>query len=604
MSTKSLTFIFGMILSYTSFAQTPKIDSLRTLSIQQENIGVDSTLCKNLHNLGAQFYRLNVDSFFHYMERTISCAEQTDDHLVKAKAHFNMGQRQLRMGDYDKGFQNAELCLASNPPSKMEGICIRLKGRVCLRKREYAKASKFLNEAQSIALERKDSVFLGKIYNDFAILYDFQQDFEQSISYHLKSGAIDKENGNMDYYSISLMNIVALYIQMNNPEKALEYLEERKQYLKPDDAIAHMGYHERLGGIFANKKDYPLSVEHFKKARSFCLEGNLESSLSIICQGLSLSLFELKEFEEANKFNDEAKKHAKTPAASNRANLMQARLLLAQNKCQEARMVLDDLDEEMKKEKDFSLLMLFNKVKTISYSCLGENELFKNHLDSTLHYQNEFYLKRKEKEANKIEAEYKFRIKEDSIKILNYKHQEQKNTIQNKNLSLIFGLLVAALLGLLAFYYKKFGESQKKVNDLLELENQKLVFENNELQEINEKLKNQNKQESSNQLNKEIEVAGVDKICIIALNDLKYMIAEDEGVRMHINGQNAVWTKMSLKNVMKLIDQDNFVQIFRGIVINKHYVFSINSTKLKMKDGTELKMSRKYKPQILKRFNL
>lgn len=589
---------YAVLLCFFLNAQDPTTDSLRNEIHQMEQMDLDSNLCKNYYRIGRRFYRTDVDSFKLYMNKSITCHQENGDDLGRSKAHLTLGQRLMYLGDFDLGLEQVKICLSLNTTEELKAKCIRLKGRILQRSGKYEQAKVYFDQVEKLALERKDTNALGKIYNDLAIYYDYTEDYEKSIDYHFKSGEIDLQRGDTNYYCLSLMNIASLYMHMKEPDKALEYIEERKEHLDPKDLYGVMGYEKHLGHLYILKNDYSSALEHFKKAKELNKEIGYNMEHSTVTHAVAGCLFELGRIEEAKVYSKEALETAKNGRQRNRAILLNADISIASGKCKKALQQMEKIDIQ----KDYELLMSVHRSKSKAHSCLGMHEKFDLYFDSTMYYADLINNGRKEKEAKRIEATYKLKIKEDSLSILNFQNSQQKNTIRRRNSSLLFGLITAGLLGLLAFYYKKFGESQKELNEILASENEKLVFENKELQLVNSALHEQNLVKTTRpvQGSSKLEIPGVDKIVLIELKNIMYALAEDEGSRVFIEHQNSIWTKLPLKSIKEKLQDDNFVQIFRGIIVNRYFVASINSKTLKMNDGKVLKMSRKYKPDILK----
>jgi len=96
---------------------------------------------------------------------------------------------------------------------------------------------------------------------------------------------------------------------------------------------------------------------------------------------------------------------------------------------------------------------------------------------------------------------------------------------------------------------------------------------------------------------KEVQIKSIDKIYNIDVAAIKYLKAEDDGTRVYYD-DTSKWTGESLKELKTKFPDDIFVQTFRGIIVNINYVLWINGTSLKLKDNTELKISRTYKQDI------
>jgi len=251
--------------------------------------------------------------------------------------------------------------------------------------------------------------------------------------------------------------------------------------------------------------------------------------------------------------------------------------------------------------KSYMLLRRYYAVVGKYYACTKNPELSALAIENTLTYSDSFYFERREIEANKIEATYQTKIKTDSINFLSLQNEKQEVEISRRNIGLGTTSIILLLLGFLARYYVKLSEKQKQLNSLLESKNVELVFQNNELQKLNEQLEQKTKslltKPTSEAEVKEIGIHSNDKTFFVPFNNIKYAIAEDDGTRVFFDDVSK-WTKVSLKNFEKELDLNSFVRISRGTVVNVKHIAWINTNTLKMKEGAELKIGRTYKQKI------
>lgn len=191
-------------------------------------------------------------------------------------------------------------------------------------------------------------------------------------------------------------------------------------------------------------------------------------------------------------------------------------------------------------------------------------------------------------------TKYEKLILRDSLdkQILIKENEEQK--VKNYQLSTGMLLMSIFFLAWLVFQFKNLFSKQKEVNE-------ELVFQNNELQKLNEQLEQKTlilstipKLETGP---KELSLKTKDKTYFIPLDIITYVQAEDEGVRVYFN-DTSKWTDVSLKSFYQELEDTSFVQIGKGIVVNVRHIAWINTNTLKMKTGAELKIGRVYKPKI------
>ncbi len=91
---------------------------------------------------------------------------------------------------------------------------------------EQDKADAYYDSALAIA--NGDQELMANIYNNKAILYTFQERFDEALKSHLKSLAINEERGNQDGIMRNYSGISWIHKATNETGKALEY--EKKAY--------------------------------------------------------------------------------------------------------------------------------------------------------------------------------------------------------------------------------------------------------------------------------------------------------------------------------------------------------------------------------------
>ena len=190
------------------------------------------------------------------------------------------------------------------------------------------------------------------------------------------------------------------------------------------------------------------------------------------------------------------------------------------------------------------------------------NSLFEKYILSVINNQNNKFSEVREAlyKNQKINSNYLEKI-----------HKSFSNVIQNKGLE----------------YNRRY-------------EVEKLIFELEEQKEIN-KLLRAELSNKVNQKNKIIDVQDKDILRKIDSSQIVFIKAEDFGCRIHFENKS-FWTNTTLLQMMDKLPTDNFIRIFRGTVINVNHVEWINYNTLKVSSGEELKIGRKYKNDILRKF--
>jgi len=199
----------------------------------------------------------------------------------------------------------------------------------------------------------------------------------------------------------------------------------------------------------------------------------------------------------------------------------------------------------------------------------------------TIQYETE----KKEQENELLKKEGKLKEKELAI-------QEQLKTF-------FVILSIISLAGLLLLYRNY--QLKKQNNQLLKEENDALVFEKDELKTINTLLQKENKHlKVSKTVSPPYKIQSVTRTHLVQPEDIKYVKSEREGCKFFLkNDDKGVWSDIPLKTVLESLPDALFIRIFRSTIVNKNHIKWVNHNSLALKDGTELKISKTYRENII-----
>lgn len=196
---------------------------------------------------------------------------------------------------------------------------------------------------------------------------------------------------------------------------------------------------------------------------------------------------------------------------------------------------------------------------------------------------------------------FRQRITLDSLRITQLTLDKTKLKSRNQKLGLT--ILLASLLALISLL-KKYKQRITQQNSRID----ELVFQQNEITLLNQSLKerilSQDKLETipDKTNSTQVEVPVLNRRYFIDYNDITHLKAENNGCRI-IKIDETVWTELPVKQVMKLLPDNLFVQIFRGIAVNIDHIKWVNHASLMLNSEIELKIGRTYKDDILKKIN-
>lgn len=220
-------------------------------------------------------------------------------------------------------------------------------------------------------------------------------------------------------------------------------------------------------------------------------------------------------------------------------------------------------------------------------------------LDSFLKQNDSILNTENQKQLQTVINDFEKRKIQDSLSISVAELNNKKLTIKNQRYWLAIALLTSALSFLLVgFLWKLY----KKIMDV----NEELIFQKSELSKINASLQSKiavkEFQHVESDKPKQIQVRGHDKIYNIDIKDISHVMAEDNGVRVYLT-EKSIWSDLKLKDIIEILDVNQFIRIFRSTVVNIEKIEWVNHSSLKLKDGTELKIGRTFKKNLTEKIS-
>lgn len=514
-----------------------------------------------------------------------------------------------------------------------------LYGRYQSKKGDIERALDYLNEANVYAIQKKDTYLKKRTLHYLALAEKERSNYTQSkvlwdSAYHIEC---DKEAIKCQKFNVALtINLAANYQSLGEPENALSklYLAE-KDIIKNaiNDSMYKVTIYNTMGNLYDSEfSDLNNSILSYKKALQFVpknhkakylLYNNIGHRYKDLSKPDSAKIFLLKTLKEAN-----SSRYLITPYQSladielKNNNLIGARdhytesithavkaknpgmELYSRGSLAKTNYLLGDYNVAKKQFAE-----IFSKLKP-GYFTETEIQVFKKYKylidvalkDENLSIELEKYFAKSDSlnsetklaALEKSVSKYEKLILRDSLtkQVLLKENEEEK--VKNYRLSTALLILSLLFLAGLAYQFRRLFRGQKQ-------ENEELVFQNSELQKVNQQLKKKtsfiasavNKEEISPQL----KVKSNDKIFMIAMDSIAYIQAEDDGTRIY-HDNTSRWTDTPLKQIQGQISDSLFIQVFRSTLVNIKHIGWINSTTLKLKDDTILKIGRTYKQRI------
>ena len=568
--------------------------------IYAQEINCD-TLAKNvkdaLHNYPRAKTEANIEKFLFYKDTVpIEClTAQVYLQAIDSRINTDTGNIEMAFQKLDDAFTIAE----KTDNATLKKYTLRLKASNHFNNKQIAKAIKAVNQALTYPCN-KDSLFcfeenINLLINRGLYLTKFDKYEEAIENYNKADSLIDYYGLNNPLFRVAINNSLGriFFSQTKDPEKSTIYFKKAFEACPPkhrgkmslannlatiykeigaiDSSKVYLNYiinstklpsqlvspYIIFGFMERDSNNYEAALDYFETALGHAKKSGLIKKINLCKEELGKTYYLLDKYKQADIFLEEVN-------AYNRSNPPQKNAILEHER-----------------------YYYLNKIalKNPNYS-----KSFYQHL---INYDSLYGEERLEK-IDKLLYKYENKIVADSLNSIKITSQNQTLKLKNQKLS-IFSLLSALTASFFAilFIFRKLKESKVK--------NEELIFQNNELQKVNEQLELKTKallkKPKVEGAKEEITIKTKDKSYFVPLNKITYVQAEDDGVRVYFE-DTSKWTDISLKNFNQELNSGAFVQIGRGVIVNIKHIAWINTNTLKMKAGAELKIGRTYKPQI------
>ncbi|MFH0736338.1 MAG: tetratricopeptide repeat-containing sensor histidine kinase [bacterium] len=399
---------------------------------------------------------------------------------------------------------------------------------------KYTKAMEYYRLSYDIMKEQKNNVGIGKCLNRIALIYNVLGNFDKAFEYCLKSVSIlERENDKKSlgesynhlgilYYilndipkakeasfkalkfcetmnedlvlAVSHEHLVVIYIKTKEYDKALYHVQKSLELRKAkNDRIGIAGSYENMAIIYKNTKKYNDAIKYYNKSLALKKELNNQRGMSSSISGIGMIYFNLGQYEKSlgyilQAYQIRKKLGDKRGTASSLNQIAETYLAMGNYK---------------------SALTYYKLAKTINDSLLSEQK-------------------------NKVIAEFQEKFqqvkREEKIRSLQKENIIQKN--QRNSLLIISFLLLTTVIFIFIAYHSK-----RKVNNLLINHNAEVTGQKEELQYLNDQLKEL--------------IATKDKFFSIIAHDLKSLFLGFLGMTEMMANETSSFTHQELSATSK-----------------------------------------------------
>ena len=263
--------ILFILLTQICFAQNSTTDSLINL-LNSSNI--DTNKVNIINNLATTYYGNNSDKALKYANQAIELSMTLNyvgglvqAYQIKANVFYSQSK-------YSEAISNFMLCL--NYYSRYKNILLK-------------------NNA--------DKSTLAGIYNVIGVILYYQADYDESLSYYLKSISVYEEIGNKGGVSDCYNNIGIIYQNQNDNSKALFYHFKSlsiKYELK--DTLGEATSYNNIGEIYRSQNQFEKALNYYYKGLNIKENTNDIGGIATACNNIGYIYLETNRLDSAFTF--------------------------------------------------------------------------------------------------------------------------------------------------------------------------------------------------------------------------------------------------------------------------------------------------------------
>ena len=454
MSTRINCYIFLLLLlTFCSFAQTKKMDSLRVCLSQHQQ---DTERVKTLMRLSIYLDNINIDTSLIIANQALAIIKQSkmeaiDEKRFTASAYSKIGNCYVLKGDFQnalKYFNDQKKMLdemlklqpGRTEFKKYDARCLSNIGIIYYRLADYPSALEYLFKSLKGFEKLDDKAGSSLPLMNIGIIYSILADYPKALQYYFRAEKIGEEVNRPRTIMLARSNIGSVYNYMKEYSKALEYFSSSLKLAEEAKDIQSMGNTlYNMGNVYHDQGQHAKALDHYFRSLKLSEEVGDQMNIDFIFSSIGVVYKEIGKYKEAEMYLLKA--------------LALDSSLGAYDRKREDEKYISELYEKTKRP---ALALLHYKKFIFARDSINNDETKKKLARTEINYEYE----KKELKA-KVEQE-----KKDAI--ANEEKQKQKIILW----SVLGGLLLVVVFAIVMVQrfritqqQKKLIETQKKITD-------------------------------------------------------------------------------------------------------------------------------------------
>lgn len=262
-------------------------------------------LASNLYDVNSTAFALEIIDT--YSPETIDPYWKLKIMLLKADILGETEEYEAALEELEKISHQSTTINDKNKRFLLQGEVRKVKGKILYYINEWEQCEENFKEAEKFYNLANDHFGLAAVYNNLAVLYMCQGDWDRSEQYFLKSLNLEKEHFNLNGISICYNNLGGLMDDKGDAQKSLMYLEEALKLQKMlNEPYNITNIYNNIGITWMDHNEYDKAEEALKNSLQTAIDFGFYRNIVASLNNLGALYFKKGDWAQSIAFYEQA----------------------------------------------------------------------------------------------------------------------------------------------------------------------------------------------------------------------------------------------------------------------------------------------------------
>ena len=283
--------------------------------INSSSYRLDTIKINHFLETALDFQASNYDSLLYYSTKALKNAMELKDPDKISRSVQLLGRYYMLKEDYKTAGECFLLCLNIEDKSNNQGRAADINdelGRVYHYQEIFSKSLQYYQKALDVYEKAHDTGNIAKVYSHLGSLHSSREfcetrsreqkkgDFSRAIDYFEKSVELCIKTGNKPLMINSYVNLASVYNKLDQPLKALPYLNQALDYYRAaDNKNKISGTLYTLGKTYFKLKQYSASIQCYKESQKISTINHYLDGIQYLYEAMAQSYYSAEDYKNA-----------------------------------------------------------------------------------------------------------------------------------------------------------------------------------------------------------------------------------------------------------------------------------------------------------------